>query len=80
MWAKDASRALNYAEMRSDLDHEKTAYYGLSRGAVIGGLIPAVEPRIKANILAAGGLNSQPPLSEADVVNVLPHVKKRRSC
>jgi hypothetical protein len=32
--------------------------------------------RDHVNILAVGGLNSQQPLSEADVVNFLPHVKK----
>jgi eukaryotic-like serine/threonine-protein kinase len=76
MVAKDASRALDYAETRPDLDHEKIAYYGLSSGAVMGGLIPAVEPRIKANILAVGGLDFQQPLPEVDVVNFLPHVKQ----
>jgi eukaryotic-like serine/threonine-protein kinase len=41
MWAKDASRAIDYAETRPELDHERLAYYGYSWGAVMGGLIPA---------------------------------------
>lgn len=55
---------------------EKIAYDGLSWGAEMGGLIPAIEPRIKANILVAAGLNLQLPLPEVDVVNFLPHVKQ----
>jgi eukaryotic-like serine/threonine-protein kinase len=47
MWVKDASRALDYAQTRPDLDHDKVAYYGYSWGSEMGGIIPAVEPRIK---------------------------------
>ena len=42
----------------------------------MGGLIPAVEPRIKVNILGAGGLDFQQPLPEVDPVNFLPHMKQ----
>jgi eukaryotic-like serine/threonine-protein kinase len=76
MWEKDASRALDYAETRPELDHEKTAYYGYSWGAVLGGLIPAVETRIKVNILALGGLDFQESLPEVHIVNFLPRVKQ----
>jgi eukaryotic-like serine/threonine-protein kinase len=51
MWAKDASRALDYVDSRPDLDHDKIGYYGYSWGAVMGAIIPAVEPRI--NFLGA---------------------------
>jgi len=76
MWAKDASRALDYAETRPELDHEKLAYYGYSWGAVMGGLIPAVEPRIKVNVLVLGGLDFQRSLPEVEVINFLPRVKQ----
>jgi eukaryotic-like serine/threonine-protein kinase len=76
MWVKDASRAIDYAETRSDLDHTKLAYYGLSWGAVMGAFIPAVDPRIKVVVLAAGGLDFQGSLAEADAINFLPHVKQ----
>lgn len=76
MWVKDASRALDYAETRPELNREKVAYYGYSWGAVMGGLIPAVEPRIKVNVLALGGLDFQRPLPEVDVINFLPRVKQ----
>jgi serine/threonine protein kinase/formylglycine-generating enzyme required for sulfatase activity/dienelactone hydrolase len=76
MWEKDASRAIDYAETRPELDHQKLAYYGYSWGAVMGGLIPAVDTRIKVNILALGGLDFQDSLPEVHVVNFLPRVKQ----
>jgi serine/threonine protein kinase/formylglycine-generating enzyme required for sulfatase activity/dienelactone hydrolase len=76
MWEKDASRAIDYAQTRPDLDHQKLAYYGYSWGAVMGGLIPAVDTRIKVNILALGGLDFQESLPEVHIVNFLPRVKQ----
>jgi formylglycine-generating enzyme required for sulfatase activity/dienelactone hydrolase/predicted Ser/Thr protein kinase len=76
MWAKDASRAIDYAETRPELDHEKLAYYGYSWGSVMGGLIPALDTRIKVNLLALGGLNYERSLPEVDIINFLPHVRQ----
>jgi tRNA A-37 threonylcarbamoyl transferase component Bud32/predicted esterase len=76
MWVKDASRALDYADTRFDLDHTRVAYYGYSWGAVMGGIVPAVEPRIKAVVLALGGLDFGRSLPEVDTINFLPHVKQ----
>jgi len=76
MWEKDASRAIDYAETRPELDHQKLAFYGYSWGAVMGGLIPAVDTRIKVNILALGGLDFQESLPEVHIVNFLPRVKQ----
>jgi len=76
MWAKDASRAIDYAETRPELDHERLAYYGYSWGAVMGGLIPALDTRIKVSVLALGGLFYERSLPEVDIINFLPHVKQ----
>jgi cephalosporin-C deacetylase-like acetyl esterase len=76
IWAKDASRALDYVQTRPDLDHNKLAYYGYSWGAVMGGIIPALDPRIKVVILALGGLDFHRSLAEVDTINFLPHVKQ----
>jgi eukaryotic-like serine/threonine-protein kinase len=76
MWVKDASRAIDYIETRPDLDHEKIAYYGYSWGAVMGGTIPAVDPRIKVAVIALGGIEFQRSLPEVDTINFLPHVKQ----
>ena len=76
MWAKDASRAIDYAETRPDLDHEKLAYYGYSWGSGLGAIILAVEPRIRVGGVALGGLDFVRPFPEVDTVNFLPRVKQ----
>jgi predicted esterase len=76
MWVKDASRAIDYAETRPELDHSKIAYYGYSWGAEMGGIVPAVEPRIKACVLALGGLDFHRSLPEVDTINFISRVKQ----
>ena len=76
MWVKDASRAIDYAETRPELDHAKLAFYGLSWGATMGPFVTAVEPRIKVGIFALGGLDFQKSLAEANAINFLPRVKQ----
>jgi len=76
MWVKDVSRALDYAETRSELDHQKVAYYGYSWGAVMGAIVPAVEPRIKVCVFALGGLDFPKTLPEVDPVNFVSRVKQ----
>ena len=76
MWVKDVSRAIDYAETRPELDHNKLAYYGYSWGAAMGAIVPAVEPRIKVCILALGGLEFQRSLPEVDPINFVSRVKQ----
>jgi eukaryotic-like serine/threonine-protein kinase len=76
MWAKDASRALDYAESRRELDHQKIAYYGYSWGAVMGAIIPAVDPRIKTCLIVLGGLDFARSLPEVDIINFVSRVKQ----
>ncbi len=76
MWVKDASRAIDYAQSRPELDRDKIAYYGYSWGAEMGAIVPAVEPRFKACVLALGGLDFQHSLPEVDVINFVSHVKQ----
>jgi serine/threonine protein kinase/formylglycine-generating enzyme required for sulfatase activity/predicted esterase len=76
MWVKDASRAIDYAETRPELDHSKLAYYGYSWGAVMGAIVPAVEPRIKVSVLALGGLDFHRSLPEVDTINYISRVKQ----
>ena len=76
MWVKDVSRAIDYAQTRPDLDHERLAYYGYSWGAVMGAIAPAIEPRIKACVLALGGLDFQRSLPEVDTINFVSRVKQ----
>jgi len=54
---KDFKRSIDYLETRPDIDSHKLAYLGWSWGGVLGAFIPAVEDRLKASILAVGGLS-----------------------
>jgi dienelactone hydrolase len=55
---KDFRRSIDYLETRPDIDSSKIAYYGMSWGGELGAIIPAVEERLSASIMLAGGLGS----------------------
>ena len=76
MWTKDVSRAIDYAETRPELDQNKLAYYGYSWGAAMGGIVPAIEPRIKVCVFALGGLEFQRSLPEVEPINFVSRVKQ----
>jgi eukaryotic-like serine/threonine-protein kinase len=75
-WAKDLGRSIDYVESRKDLDAGRIAYYGLSWGAALGAILPAVDPRIKANVLYVAGLTFQRALPEVDEINYVGRVKQ----
>ncbi len=54
---KDLRRSIDYLLTRPDIDSKKIAYMGMSWGAELGAIIPAVENRFAASVLLAGGLN-----------------------
>src|SRR6266567_4617519 len=60
MWAKDLRRGVDYLETRPEVATGRLAYYGLSWGGAMGGLMPAVEPRIKVSVLYVAGLDLEP--------------------
>ncbi|NNE46147.1 MAG: protein kinase [Rhodothermales bacterium] len=74
MWAKDLSRSLDYLESRPEFDPEKIGYYGVSWGGALGGIMPAVERRIKVVVLYVAGLMVQRALPEADAINYVPRI------
>jgi dienelactone hydrolase len=53
---KDFRRSIDYLETREDVDAGRIAYYGMSWGGTMGAIIPAVEKRLRASVLVAGGL------------------------
>ncbi len=55
---QDFRRSMDYLETRVDIDKEKIAYYGMSWGGLLGGIIPAVEKRIDNAVVLAGGLST----------------------
>jgi tRNA A-37 threonylcarbamoyl transferase component Bud32 len=71
---KDFRRCLDYLETRTDIDTGKLAYYGVSWGGILGGIIPAVEDRLRAVVLVAGGAcrNARP---EGSSVNYVPRIR-----
>jgi eukaryotic-like serine/threonine-protein kinase len=74
MWAKDFSRTLDYLETRRDLRPDGIAYLGASWGGFLGGIIPAVEKRVRAVVLNVGGMTMSRPLPEVDQINYLPRI------
>jgi dienelactone hydrolase len=76
MWGKDLSRTIDYLESRNDIDAKRVGYYGLSWGGAMGAILPAVEPRIRTNILYVAGLTFQPALPESDQVNYVGRVRQ----
>ena len=53
---KDFKRSIDYLQTRPDIEGKKVAYYGMSWGGIFGAIIPAVEERLSASVLIAGGL------------------------
>src|SRR2546422_4413187 len=75
MWAKDLRRGVDYLETRPEVATGRLAYYGLSWGGAMGGLMPAVEPRIKVSVLYVAGLDLEPARPEVDPINFLPRIR-----
>jgi predicted Ser/Thr protein kinase len=73
-WVKDLRRSLDYLESRPDFDRQRIAFFGWSWGGELGTIIPAVEPRIRANILYLGGFNHYVALPEALGVNYISRI------
>jgi dienelactone hydrolase len=75
MWAKDLRRSIDYLATRPDIDTTRLAYYGLSWGGFLGGLMPAVEPRFRTVVLYVAGLEQQRGQPEVEPINFLPRIR-----
>ncbi len=75
-WARDLGRSIDYLESRPDIDAQRIAYFGLSWGGALGAIMPAVEPRLKTNVLYVAGLCFQRALPEVDAINYLGRVRQ----
>jgi len=73
--AKDLRRSIDYLETRTDIDHGRLAYYGVSFGGILGAIMIAVENRFKVAVLVGGGCDYDKELPEADPMNFAPRVK-----
>jgi cephalosporin-C deacetylase-like acetyl esterase len=73
---QDFIRSIDYLETREEIDNDKLAYFGFSWGGRLGAIIPAVEERLKLNIISVGGLTTmRKPRPEADGINYVTRVK-----
>ena len=71
---KDFRRCVDYLETRKDIDSGKLAYYGMSWGGLLGAIIPAVEERLAASVLLAGGF-FRSALPQVHQINYVSRVK-----
>jgi eukaryotic-like serine/threonine-protein kinase len=72
---QDFRRCIDYLETRKELDSKKFAYYGMSAGGWLGGIIPAVENRLQTAVLVAGGLNPTHLRPEVEQINYVSRIK-----
>jgi dienelactone hydrolase len=76
MWAKDLARSIDYLETRKDIDAGRLAFYGFSWGGRMGSTMPALEKRIKVNVLYVAGFSFQHAFPEVDEINYVSRVKQ----
>ncbi|NND15641.1 MAG: SUMF1/EgtB/PvdO family nonheme iron enzyme [Eudoraea sp.] len=74
MWGKEFGRTIDYLETRQDILSDKIGYLGFSWGGFLGGILPAIEKRIKAIVLNVGGMEMNSAFPEVDQLNYLPRV------
>ncbi|HMD87008.1 MAG TPA: SUMF1/EgtB/PvdO family nonheme iron enzyme [Terriglobia bacterium] len=72
---KDFRRCVDYLETRPDIDSKKLAYYGFSWGGWFGGIIPAVEERLKVSVLITAGMFAGRSRPEVNEINYVSRVK-----
>ena len=72
---KDLRRTIDYLQTRPDIATDRLAFFGASLGAALGPIPLAVEDRLKAAVLADGGLNSLPSPPEIDPLHFAPRVR-----
>ena len=74
-WSKELGRSIDYLETRRDIDRGRIGFYGFSLGAVVGPILTALEPRLKASILLGGGVVDMPQPPEIEAINFAPRVR-----
>jgi dienelactone hydrolase len=72
-WATDFMRVVDYLETRQDIDHQHFGYFSVSMGSYFAPIPLALDARMKAAVLMAGGLRyGYPP--ETQPANFMPQV------
>ncbi len=73
-WSKDIGRSIDYLETRPEIDRDRIAFYGYSRGSAEAPRILAIEDRFKAAVLVAAGLQPRVLLPEVEPVSFIRRV------
>jgi len=71
---KDLSRSVDYLQTRSDIDHEKLAYFGVSWGGWLAPLYLGQDERFKVAVLRLAGLSTFQMPPPVDAFNFVPRV------
>jgi serine/threonine protein kinase/dienelactone hydrolase len=66
---KDFFRSIDYLETRSDIDHGRLGFYGVSWGATGAVRLLALDNRVKVAVIVGGGLDTEPEPPELDPFN-----------
>jgi dienelactone hydrolase len=73
-WVRDFSRTVDYLETRPDLSLERLAMLGASWGGRMGAIVPALDPRVRVQVLVNGGFSLQRAQAHVDQFHFAPHV------
>jgi dienelactone hydrolase len=74
-FSKDLGRTLDYLATRPELDRDRIAYFGFSRGGALAPMLLAAESRIKTAILWLPGFYLEKQAPEVDAINFAPRVR-----
>jgi predicted esterase len=66
--AQDIFRSIDYLQDRGDINMQQIGYLGFSSGANSDGSLVALEPRIRAVVFEAGGLDDEPLSTERAIL------------
>ncbi len=73
--SKDLGRSIDFLDTRSDIDHKRMAYMGVSMAASWGVVFTALETRFRAVIFLDGGFFEGNPLPGIDQADFAPRLK-----
>ena len=73
-WGKEFSRTIDYLETRDDMQADRVGYFGWSWGGFLGGILPAIDKRVRTVVLNVGGMEMGTTLPEVDQINYLPRI------
>ncbi len=73
-WARDVGRTSTTSRPRDDMELAQLGSSGVSCGGMLGGLLPAVESRLKVAAPVVASLDFGRPLPEADPFTFFPRI------